>query len=50
MVKWLYFYESKNYDDNGNLYNSLSKASKAFGIKINDPEWIEMPNGASAKD
>ena len=50
MANWLCFYEKSNYNDAETLYNTLSKASKAFGLKIEEPEWIEMPNKASAED
>ena len=50
MQNWLCFYEKSNYNDAETLYNTLSKASKAFNLKIAEPEWIEMPNKSSAKD
>ena len=50
MSNWLCFYEKSNYNDAENLYNTLSKASKAYGLKIAEPEWIEMPNKSSAED
>ena len=50
LSNWLCFYEKSNYSDAENLYNNLSKASKAFGLKIAEPEWIEMPNKSKAKD
>ena len=50
MQNWLCFYEKSNYNDAENLYNTLSKASKAFNLKIAEPEWIEMPNKSTAKD
>ena len=50
MKNWLCFYEKSNYDDAENLYNTLSKASKAYGIKIAEPEWIEMKNNSKAED
>ena len=50
MTNWLCFYEKSNYNDAENLYNTLSKASKAFGLKIEEPEWIEMPNKSAARD
>ena len=43
-------YEKSNYKDAETLYNTLSSASKAFGLKIAEPEWIEMPNRATATD
>ena len=50
MTNWLCFYEKSNYNDAENLYNNLSKASGAFGLKIKEPEWIEMPNRSTAQD
>jgi len=50
LSNWLCFYEKSNYSDADNLYKNLSKASKAFGLKIAEPEWIEMPNKSKAKD
>ena len=50
MTNWLCFYEKSNYNDAENLYNNLSKASGAFGLKIEEPEWIEMPNRSTAQD
>ena len=50
MTNWLCFYEKSNYSDAENLYNTLAKASKGYGLKIEEPEWIEMPNKASYKD
>ena len=50
MVNWLCFYEKSNYDDAESLYNNLEKASKAYGLKIGDPEWVEMQNKSSPTD
>ena len=50
MISWLCFYEKNNYYDAENLYNNLSKASKGFGLKILEPEWIEMPDKATPKN
>ena len=50
MLNWLCFYEKSNYNDAEELYKTLDKASKAFGIKISEPEWIEMKNFSSALD
>ncbi|MBO6184133.1 MAG: hypothetical protein J6O88_05480, partial [Chryseobacterium sp.] len=50
MKNWLCFYEKANYKDAEDLYNNLDKASKAFGLKIAEPEWIEMKNFSSGKD
>ena len=50
MTNWICFYEKCNYDDADNLYKTLSKSSKAFGIKLSEPEWVEMPNKSNSKD
>ena len=50
MTNWLCFYEKSNYNDAENLYNTLSGASKAFGLKIAEPEWIEMPPKSNVND
>ena len=50
MKYWLCFYEKNNYKDAENLYNTLSKASKAYGLKIAEPEWVEMNNNSKAVD
>ena len=44
------FMKKKNYNAADILYKTLDKASKGFRLKINEPEWIEMPNNASPKD
>ena len=44
MNNWLCFYDKKNYNEAETLFNCLSKASKAYGLKIEEPEWVEMYN------
>ena len=50
MTNWIFFYEKNNYNDAESLYINLNKASKAFGLKIAEPKWVEMRNNSSAKD
>ena len=50
MTSWVCFYEKMNYDNAENLYNTLKAAAKGFNLHIEEPEWVEMPNNASAKD
>ena len=50
MTSWVCFYEKSNYNDAENLYNTMKAASKKFGLDIEEPEWIEMPNKSSAQD
>jgi aubergine-like protein len=39
---WLLIYEAKNYDGAGMLLNSMQKASVSLGIRIEEPEWLEV--------
>ena len=50
MTNWVCFYEKNNQNDAENLYKNLNKASKAFGLKIDEPQWVEMENSSSEKD
>ena len=50
MTNWLCFYEKRNYDDAAALYDTMKKASVAYGLKVSEPEWIEMANNSKAKD
>ena len=50
MKSWICFYQKKNYYDAENLFTTLKKASKGYGIKIFEPEWIEMDNFADIQD
>lgn len=40
--KWLCVYHQKNYDDANNLINSMQQACDGIGIKIAEPEWVEV--------
>ena len=50
MKSWLCFYEASNYNEADTLFNCLSKASKAYGLNITEPEWVEMHNKSRAID
>ena len=50
MLNWVCFYEKSNYKDAENLFYTLTKAAKGYKLKIEEPEWVEMPNKSSAKD
>ena len=50
MKSWLCFYEASNYNEAETLFNCLSKASKAYGLNITEPEWVEMHNKSRAID
>ena len=50
MLSWICLYEKCNYNDADILYKCLNKASKAYGLNINEPEWVEMGSGYVAKE
>ena len=50
MTYWICLYEKRNYKNADDLYKTLKSASKGFGLNIEEPEWIEMPNNSKAKD
>ena len=50
MTSWICFYEKYNYKNADTLYKTLKSASKGYGFKIKEPEWIEMPNNSKDKD
>lgn len=49
LTNWACVYHKRNFADAENLLFSMKEACDAIGIKISDPEWIEM-NSYSAKD
>ena len=50
MTKWLCLYRKSNYDDAGYLVESLKKASRGYGLAVEDPEWVEMGDRDRAQD
>ena len=42
LTNWLCVYHKQSYDGANLLLDGLSKSSKAYGIKVADPEWLEM--------
>ena len=50
MTNWVCFYEKKDYNAADKLFKTMEKASKAYGFKISEPEWVEMPNNSKIKD
>ena len=50
MTKWVCFYEKSYHHDAESLYYNLNKASKAFELKIAEPQWIELEDNSSVKD
>ena len=52
IINWICLYKRYRRNDNDaeNLFENLNRASKAFGLIIAEPEYIEMENQSSAKD
>jgi len=50
MTNWLCFYEKKDYTPAEKLFTTMQKASNAFGFKVTEPKWVEMPNNSKIKD
>ena len=46
MTSWVCLYEKKNYNDADSFSKAMIKASKAYGLKIKEPEWVEMDNNS----
>lgn len=42
LTNWLCVYHKADYDAANTFFASLSKASQAYGIKVAEPEWLEM--------
>ncbi len=47
---WVLVYCNKDFDAANMLYEGLTKVAAQFGIKIDEPQYIECPNDAKADD
>ena len=45
--KWVCFYKKENYYDADGFLKGLKKASKGYGIYVNDPKWCEMGDSST---
>ena len=50
MTKWVCLYEKRNFDNADTFYKTMIKASKAYGLKITEPEWEEMENNSKPNE
>ena len=50
MTNWICFYDKKNYNEADTLYKTMINASTAYGLKVSEPAWQEMPNNSKEKD
>lgn len=42
MLNWIFVYHQKNFDDANLLFESMLKSCDAVGVKVAEPEWIEV--------
>jgi hypothetical protein len=42
LTKWICVYHKANYDSANTLLDTLQKCSKAYGINVSEPEWLEV--------
>ena len=48
--QWAIVYNSKDYEIANNFYGGLTQVNQQFKIRIEDPQWVEIPNAKNAKD
>jgi hypothetical protein len=46
---WAIVYGSKDYDLANVLFENLLKAAGGFGIKVEEPQWVEVPDSKTAQ-
>ncbi len=47
--QWSIVYGSREYEQANILYENLQKASNIFGVKVEEPQWVEVPEGKTAQ-
>jgi len=47
--QWSIVYGSREYEQANILYENLQKASNIFGVKVEEPQWVEVPDGKTAQ-
>lgn len=46
---WVLVYSKFDYDNANLMFESLQKAQGRYGIKVEEPQWIEVPDGRDPK-
>jgi hypothetical protein len=41
---WALIYAKRDFDNANTLYEMMGKASGGFGIRVEDPFYVELPN------
>jgi hypothetical protein len=48
--QWAIVYGTKEYDQANALLENLTKAAGGFGIKVEEPQWVEVPDTRNAQN
>ena len=48
--RWVICYGNRAYNDANTLYDNLCKAAGGFGVRVSDPQWVELPNDSKSDD
>lgn len=46
---WMIIYGDKDYENANKCFEEMQKASKAFGMKVEEPYWCEVDNNFARK-
>jgi hypothetical protein len=47
--KWALVYTGRDYDSANNIVDTMGKSGSAYGVRIDEPQWVEVP-GNKAND
>jgi hypothetical protein len=47
--KWTIVYGKREYEEASALYQNLQKAAGDLGVKIEEPQWVEVPDSINAE-
>lgn len=47
--KWTIVYGQREYEQANALYENLSKAAGAYGVRVEEPQWVEVPDSRNAE-
>lgn len=47
--KWTIVYGKREYEQANALFENLQKAAGAYGVKVEEPQWVEVPDSRSAE-
>jgi len=47
--KWAIVYGVREYDQANALFDNLQRAAGAYGVRIEQPQWVEVPDSRYAQ-